>query len=162
MLTRWNSMSPPLGHWIGQEDFTDYTDPFRRLRHEMQQVFSDFERSFDFETFDPQRVGLPRMALFDEPDAYVLRAELPGMSDDKLQLSVDPQSVTVSGERADDTPEGYSALHKERVASSFVRRMALPTKIEPDQADARLENGVLTLRLPKSEEARPRQIAIRS
>jgi HSP20 family protein len=95
----------------------------------------------------------------EEDDAYVLSALVPGISSDELKIQVLEDVVRIEGEyRADES----NYLVRELPQGSFTRTLRLPAPIDADHVDAEITNGVLTLRLPKAESARPKQIKIKS
>lgn len=140
--------------------------------------WSDFERTFaamdelrrtveqayrDDEALPFERVaGWPRMSLWDEGRNLVLKADVPGLTDKDVQLSLTQDVLTVSGERKSDAPDGYSVHRQERQPTRFSRSFTLPYKVTADEINAKLENGVLTVTLPKAPESQPRQIAVKA
>jgi HSP20 family protein len=105
---------------------------------------------------------LPAVDVFDKPEAVVLRAELPGMSLDDIQIEVEDNVLTLKGERrfeekVDD--ERYCRI--ERRYGSFQRSLALPQGAKTDEVEAEYADGILTVTVPKAEEVKPKQIPIR-
>ncbi|AKT37306.1 Hsp20/alpha crystallin family protein [Chondromyces crocatus] len=140
------------------------------LRHRMDRMFEDFD------TFAPPRGQLrsgfdgaprlaasgPRIHLFDSGEALIVKADLPGVADKDLQISLNQDVLTLAAERKNDVPEGYSTHRQERPAVRFSRSFTLPSKVDASTATASLKNGVLTLTLPKAPEAQPRKITVSS
>ena len=134
-------------------------------------ALDDFRRRMDrlFEGFDA-RWGVgdafgttwPRAELRDTGTDLVLEAEVPGMTDKDIQLTVTQDSLALAGERKADAPEGYSVHRRERVPQRFARSWALPTRIDVDRVAATVKNGIVTVTLPKSPESRPRQISVKA
>jgi len=94
-------------------------------------------------------------------DAFVVKASLPGIKPDDVQITVQGDLLTIRGESQEEEEKKGEHWHlRERRAGSFQRSIALSTPVNSDKADARFEHGVLTLTLPKSEAAKPRQIRI--
>src|SRR4051812_26738345 len=94
-------------------------------------------------------------------DAFVVKASLPGVKPDDVQITVHGDTLTIRGEsKAEEEKKGEHWHLRERRFGSFQRSVALATPVDSDRAEARFEHGVLTLRLPKSEAAKPRQIKI--
>jgi len=104
----------------------------------------------------------PRIHLFDTGKAFVVKADLPGMTEKDLQIGLNQDVLTLAGERKPDAPEGYAVHRKERANAKFSRTFTLPSKVDPEKTTAVLKNGVLTLTLNKAAEAQPRQIAVTS
>ena len=101
-----------------------------------------------------------------ERDAYVLSALVPGLSSDELNIQVLEDVVRIQGEYRQSLPEDKADesnyLVRELPNGSFARTLRLPAAIDAEQVEANITDGVLTLRLPKAESARPKQIKIRS
>ncbi len=94
-------------------------------------------------------------------DEYVVKASLPGVAPDDVQITVQGDTLTVRGEsKAEEEKEGERWHLRERRFGAFQRSVRLATPVDPDRAEARYEHGEMTLRLPKAEAARPRQIRI--
>jgi len=92
---------------------------------------------------------------------FVVRASMPGIKPEDVQTTVLGDTFTIRGEsKSDEEQNGHNWLVRERRAGSFQRSVALGTPINADKASAQFENGVLTLTLPKSEQARPKQIKV--
>jgi len=94
-------------------------------------------------------------------DAFVVQASLPGIKPEDVQITVHGDTLTIRGEsKAEEEKKGEHWHLRERRFGTFQRSVALATPVDPDRAQARYDHGVLTLTLPKSEAARPRQIKI--
>src|SRR5215211_6044342 len=103
----------------------------------------------------------PAMDLLETEEQFVLRADLPGMSESDVSVELEDNVLTVSGERKtehEDKREGFYRV--ERSFGRFSRSLTLPKGIDPEAVTARFENGVLEVRVPKPEERKPRKIAI--
>ena len=94
------------------------------------------------------------------PEAYEVRVELPGVPKSNVKLDLEDNILTVRGERNTTVPEGVKAIHRELSPLSYVLRLRLNTPVDEEQMNAKLEDGVLTLRLPIKEAAKPRQIPV--
>jgi HSP20 family protein len=141
-------------------------DPAR----EIDGLQSDMNRLFDtfFQTRGagassargPQR-WIPAMDLTESEHEYVLRADLPGLSSEDVDIEVKDNVLTISGERNsehDDRGEGFYRM--ERHFGRFSRSLDLPSGIDADSVAASFANGVLEVRIPKPEEAKPRKVQI--
>jgi HSP20 family protein len=107
------------------------------------------------------RRWVPAMDLLETADHFVLRADLPGMTQDDVKIELEDSTLTVSGERKsehEDKQEGYYRV--ERAFGSFSRSLTLPKGINADAVTASFDNGVLEIRVPKPEERKPRRISI--
>ena len=104
---------------------------------------------------------MPRFDVTETKDAYVIKADLPGVKEDDLNLSVNGNMLTLSGTReAEHRDEGDRAYLVERSYGEFARSFALPEGVDADNVSAELKNGELIVRLPKKPEAQPKKIAI--
>ena len=127
----------------------------------------DFDRLFD-EIWSGSGAGLapgagfsPRVDVCEDEAGYRITAELPGLEEKDLEVSLDGDVLTLSGEKRDTRErehEGYR--HLETTSGRFERRFRLPAEVDPDKVSAKLEHGVLTVTVPKSEAARPRTIRV--
>lgn len=137
-------------------------DPWRQMedmRRQMDRVFRDY--------LEPSRSRAPtargpQFELSDEGDAFVIRADLPGLTEEDLQLDATPESVTLRGERAAGAPEGYSLHRQERGSLAFSRAITLPSRIDLERVSATLSRGLLTVKLHKQPDAQPRTIAVKT
>ena len=93
-------------------------------------------------------------------EAYEIRVELPGVPKSNVKLDLEENILTVRGERSTTVPEGMKALHREISPLSYLLRLRLNAPVSEDQMTAKLEDGVLTVRLPLKEVAKPRQIPV--
>jgi HSP20 family protein len=103
----------------------------------------------------------PPVNLYDTADALVLTAELPGVRDADLEVSVEGEQVVLRGNRTIEYPRDASAHRRERQAGAFHRTVTLPFAVDGAKVDATYQSGVLLLRLPKPGEHQRRQIPVR-
>jgi len=141
----------------------DWRNPFdelERMRRELDRLSGDFSGS----VFRLPTAGVfPLVNVTEDHNTYYVRAELPGVKTDELNISVTGETLTLSGERKlPEESEKASYHRREREAGSFSRVISLPTRLEVDKVKAHAEDGVLTVVLPKAESAKPRQIAVKS
>jgi len=144
MLARWN-------------DFGRLS-AFDQIRREMDRMWADHGSSGQERSWLPTG---PRIEIFDEDDTLVVRAEVPGFAQDDLEITVDRGVLVLKGKREDKVPDGYAVRRKERGAMSFTRAFTLPTRVKGQEAEARLDKGVLEIRIPHAEEAKPQKIEVR-
>lgn len=103
----------------------------------------------------------PPVDVLESKDSYLLRAELPGMKREDVQLEVNNGTLTVTGERKTETPaDGVEYLSVERLAGKFSRSFYLPRSVKQDAIQATYRDGILEIHVPKADEAKARQIAI--
>jgi HSP20 family protein len=130
------------------------------LQQEMNRLFSSF--------FDTPPVGagaarrwIPAMDLVETDDHFVLRADLPGVSEDDIELSLTDNVLTVSGERkAEHEERGDGFYRLERASGAFSRSLTLPEGVDGDAIAATFDKGVLEVRIPKPAERKPRRLQI--
>jgi HSP20 family protein len=140
-------------------------EPFRELgtlQNEMNRLFNTvFDAPSPGNGGSTLRRWMPAMDLVETADHFVLRADLPGMSQDDVKIEFEDGTLIVSGERKAEHEaknEGYYRV--ERAFGSFSRSLTLPQGIDPEAVTANFENGVLEIRVPKPEERKPRRIEI--
>lgn len=103
----------------------------------------------------------PPINLTENNESYFVRAELPGLKSEELDIQVTGKSVTISGERKIPSEgEGVRYHRREREAGRFSRIIGLPGDIDAEKVDAKMVDGVLSVIIPKSEAAKPRQITV--
>jgi HSP20 family protein len=132
------------------------------LQHEVNRLFGTF---FDSPTVAVNGGSLsrwiPPVDLVEEGDHYVLRADLPGVKEGDVNVEVEDGVLTVSGQRKSEHEQRTQGYHRiERASGAFRRSLTLPKGVDADSVEARFDNGVLDVRIPKPEEHKPRKIAI--
>jgi HSP20 family protein len=132
---------------------------FGALRREMDELFDRFGA---FGPVFTARNAFPALNLYETEDAYVVTAEVPGVAPEDLEISLEGSTLTLRGERKVASEEGASVHRSERPSGAFRRAIDLPVPIDADKVEAVHRLGVLTLRLPKAPEHRPRQITVKA
>jgi HSP20 family protein len=139
--------------------------PFRRSRNagltrlhdSLDEMFENFFRGEQGE----MGAFAPALDVADRDDAIVVRADLPGVKPEDIDVSVHANTLTLSGSRREEkTDEGDNYYHVERRAGAFKRTVQLPSNVDPEQVHARCKDGVLTIELKKHEKELPRKIKI--
>jgi HSP20 family protein len=102
----------------------------------------------------------PSLDLYQTADNLVAVVELPGMRKEDIEISLHEGMLTISGERKQQTPENEKAERSERYIGKFRRSITLPTRVDASKVSATYKDGMLTVTLPKAEEAKPRQIQV--
>lgn len=146
MWTRWNDIDRVL-------------NTMELLHNKINRLYPEYGRSWTFPAWDVSQSG-PRTNLYDAGDHLEMNIEVPGVAKEDLNIKVQGNYLEIGGSRKSDTPEGYSAHRVERGAINFTRSFTLPSDVDTAKVEAQLTNGVLKLTLPKSEAAKPKQIAI--
>jgi len=139
---------------------------FEQLWREMRRFQRDFAR-LD-EVFGrgagllTAGVGGPLLNVSEDGEHVYAEAELPGFKQDQLEVYVVGRNqLVLKGERKPESPEKSICHRQERGLTSFTRSLTLPADVDPDQVEAKLEHGVLTVKLAKSATARPKKITVR-
>ena len=129
----------------------------RQLDRWMNEAFGELQ----FGTAENLRTWFPVTDVSETPEELVLRLEVPGLAREDVRLSIERGTLTVRGEKGrETTTENESFYRSEREYGAFERSFALPAHFDAEEVKASLENGVLTIRLPRREEAKARSIEI--
>jgi HSP20 family protein len=103
----------------------------------------------------------PAMDVYEDRENFYVKAELPGMKKEDINISLHNGALSISGERKSETTHEDSASHRtERFFGRFQRSVSLPSAVAADKVKAQYKDGVLTVTLPKTEEAKPKQIDV--
>lgn len=137
--------------------------PFDRL----SSLRDEMNRLFDFD-FPSRDTGLfsgwsPALDVWDDKDSFVAKVELPGMKKEDINIALHDGVLTVSGERKHEHEVGSKeagSFRSERYFGKFQRSVTLPARVDAANVKASYKDGVLTIELPKAEEAKPRQIEV--
>lgn len=130
----------------------------------LQQTIDSLQRASlpDFFFGSPATGVFPPVNVFrDTGGDVVIRTELPGLRPEDIAIQCERNTLTISGERKPEQAEG-GYHRRERAAGKFSRSIRLPGDLEPSRAEASFRHGVLTLRIPRAEAAKPRQIAVQT
>ena len=128
----------------------------------LRSVFSDlFDEDFGRSAQPSVSKWHPAVDVLESKDSYLIRAELPGMKREDIKVEVKDGTLVLSGESKSEKPaEGVEYRHVERVAAKFWRSFSLPETVTQDGIEATYRDGILEIRVPKAEKAKPRQIEI--
>jgi len=130
------------------------------LQGDMNRLFNTFLGAPE-QGAPASRRWVPAMDLFETPSHFVARMDLPGMSEEQLDIEVRENVLAIAGERAPEGREEADGWYRfERPAGRFSRQLQLPEGVDADAIEAQLEGGVLELRIPKPEQRQPRKVAI--
>jgi HSP20 family protein len=131
------------------------------LQSDMARMMNTFFGSAPFAPGNGSSSWLPAVDVTETADALVLAFDLPGLKQEDIQVELDDNVLTVSGERRRESEaEQDDFFRYERRFGSFSRSVALPAGVKDDQIDASYENGVLEIRVPKPEQHRPKRIEV--
>ena len=150
-LMRWHR--PEMTSWTGFGRLTDLRDEIDRL----------FEVPLAELTRTSQILSgwTPAMDMYEDKDNVYVRAELPGMKKEDIDLALHEGSLSLSGERkSEEHAEDAEVYRAERFFGRFQRTVTLPTPVATDKVKAQYKDGILTVTLPKAEEAKPKHIDV--
>jgi HSP20 family protein len=139
-------------------------DPFR----EMMTLRSAMDRLFDAASLGesgewPEFVDTLPLDVSETEDEYVVKASIPGIKPDDIEITYSGKTLTIKGEfKAEEEKDEVHYHLRERRYGAFARSLTLPAAVKSDAIEARYESGVLTLKLPKTEEIKPKKIAVHS
>jgi HSP20 family protein len=133
------------------------------LRQAMDRLFEDsFVRpSYVLSTLG--EAGAPTLDVYQTPNEVVVKAALPGLKPEDVSIDITGETLTIKGEhKAEQEIKREDYLYQERRYGSFSRSVVLPSELKPDKAEATMEDGVLTLTIPKAEEVKPKKISVKA
>lgn len=153
-LERWEPRVQSLGRW----------DPFAEMddvRREMDRAFGEFFGWTPFRMATAEAMWSPMVDIHETEDNILVVAELPGVKQGDIQVSIDGDVLTLKGERKRETEVTKDQYHRiERNYGKFERSIMLPSVIDADRVKATYRDGVLEIQLPKKEEAKPKGIKV--
>lgn len=137
-------------------------DPFQEMLNLRRTVDRLFDNANPDNPWAQSTMWGLAVDVVENKDDFTIKASIPGINPDDLDISFTDDTLTIKGEIKSDNEVKENKYHlRERRHGSFSRSISLPTKIKGDAIEASYQNGVLTLRLPKSEEVKPKRIAIK-
>ena len=134
---------------------------YRSPRHDLFALDRFFDEPFFRVSDEPRRDWRPAVEIFESDEETVLTAELPGLEEGEVKINVEDNLLSLAGERSFEKKEDRDYLRSERWYGKFFRSFRLPETADVENIKAELKNGVLTIRVPKKEEAKPRQIEVK-
>jgi HSP20 family protein len=138
-------------------------DPFREMMAFRSAFDNLFDRSFPFQDWDTDVSAQFPLDVAENEDGFEVKAVLPGINPDDLEVTFSNNTLTIRGEtRQDEEKEGTRYHLRERRYGSFTRSVTIPTNIKAEDIEASYDAGVLTLHLPKTEEVKPKRIQIQA
>jgi HSP20 family protein len=150
-LTRWQR--PELSNWLGFGRLTDLRDEIDRLFDAPLAQFSHASQFLSGWT--------PALDVFEDKDNVYVRAELPGMKKEEVDVSLHDGSLSIAGERkSEEKFKDAEVYRSERFVGRFQRTVTLPSTVAADKIKAQYKDGLLTVTLPKTEEAKPKHIDV--
>ncbi len=138
--------------------------PFRDLMNMQREIGRAFDSLFTDVDGDGDHLSQwrPRIDVMEHADSFVIKAELPGVNRNDVKITVRENILTIKGEKKQEKEEKDKSYHRvERSYGSFERSFTLPSGVKNDKIDATYKDGVLTITLPKVEEAKPKEIEVK-
>jgi HSP20 family protein len=137
-----------------------------RWEQDMERFFENFlgakVRPMDERWWSARSSGIPAVDLYEENGDIVAKADLPGLTREDVQINITDHLLTIKGEKKQQEEEREKDYYRsERLYGAFARTLPLPTEINPQKVRATFKNGVLEVRLPKSDEAKKKEIKVR-
>jgi HSP20 family protein len=137
-------------------------DPINALLNLQQEFDRVFENPLGLDLGISGRGAFPPMNVFSDANGHTVRMEIPGVSAENIAIEAHGRTLTISGKRELKTPAGASFHRRERSGGDFSRSLQLPADLDLEHVEASCKHGMLTLRIPKKAEAKPRQITIKT
>lgn len=150
-LTRW--MQPEVASW-------PVFDRLTNLRDEIDRLFDSPVQQLARSSQLLNGGWGPALDVYEDKDRLTVKAELPGMKREDIEVSLHDGALTISGERKSEMHEKAEVYRSERFVGRFQRAVTLPCAVAADKVKASYKDGILTVTLPKTEEAKPKQIDI--
>jgi HSP20 family protein len=143
-----------------QPQLTQRWEPFRELEQLQEATAQLFENMLSGSGIPDARIWSPLVDIEETDDAWIVEAELPGVDSEDVSVELRDSELAITGEIKERERKGI-VCRRTRPTGRFDYRVTLPGAADPDDVDAKLADGVLTVRVPKAEHARPRRIEIR-
>ncbi|KAF0218460.1 MAG: HSP20 family [Geobacteraceae bacterium] len=138
-------------------------NPFGELRAMQEQMNRLLDLAWNREAGEELKEGIwqPPVDIYEDENSVVIKAELPGVDQNDIQVKIEDSTLTLRGERKLDQTVKKENFHRvERYYGSFQRSFSLPHTVDQEKVKASCEKGILTITLPKKEETRPKQITV--
>ena len=150
-LTRYTP--PTMKTWTPLDRLATWRDEVNRMFEHSLPAFAEEEELFSGWS--------PALDVYDDKESLFVKMEVPGMKKEDIHIALEDGTLTISGERkGEKEEEDAETFRTERFFGKFHRALALPTRVEPDKVNATYTDGVLTVRMPKAEDAKPKQIDV--
>ena len=137
----------------------EFQSELNRMRNQLDELFAG--RAGARPSLDPS--GYPPVNAWEDDNAFYVEAELPGLSQEDLEITLpDASTLSIKGTRKEPSLEGAKWQRRERAFGSFERTIGLPGAVDTENVEATCKLGVLTIKLPKAPELRPRKIEVKA
>ncbi|MDL1893980.1 Hsp20/alpha crystallin family protein [Sphingobacteriales bacterium CHB3] len=152
-----------LVRWNPVRDLATFPSDIVSMQKEINHMFDRFFRGGTLEEGDIMpTTWLPAVDLVEKDNEFVAKVELPGVNKDDVKITLQENILTIRGEKKEEKETKESSYHRlERSYGSFQRSFTLPTTVKADKVEAQYKDGILTINLPKAEEAKRKQIEVK-
>jgi len=140
--------------------YNSFLNPVHQLREEVDRLFSGFLGRVPGAPWAGASRVQPAVNVWEKDDTLMVELEVPGLTQEQVDISVADGELSLKVERPQVEQEGVTYHRRERPVGSFTRVLRLPADVDPHRVEAELRNGVLTISLPKAESAKPRKIEV--
>lgn len=137
-------------------------DPVAGLLNLQRELDRVFDKPFGIDLGPSGRGVFPPVNVFADKNGYVVKLEVPGVAPEDVSIEAEGRTLKVSGKREVPSPAEGSFHRRERGTGQFSRSFQVPADLDLSRAEAAYKHGILTVRIPKSEESKPRQIAVKA
>jgi len=151
-----------LIRWNPAQDLERWPTDFFGVQRDINRLFDNFFHGGVQGDATVSSYWTPAVDITEQENEYIVKMELPGVSKEDVKISLESNILTIRGEKKQEREEKNKSLHRvERLYGSFQRSFTLPTSVKSDKIDAFFKDGVLSVTLPKMEEAKPKQIDVK-
>lgn len=152
-----------LIRWNPARELDRWPSDFFGIQREINRVFDNFVRGgVQADESFMSSYWTPAVDIAEQENEFIVKMELPGVNKDEVKISLESNILTIKGEKKQEKEEKSKNLHRvERSYGSFQRSFTLPTSVKSEKIDAMFKDGVLSISLPKAEEAKPKQIEVK-
>jgi HSP20 family protein len=151
-----------LVRWNPARELATWPSDLFGIQREMNRMFNNFFRSDARDGDLELSAWTPAVDIAEHDNEYIVKVELPGVSKEDVKITLESNILTVHGEKKHEKETKEEDYHRvERSFGSFQRSFTLPTTVKSDKIDAVYKDGILTVSLPKAEEAKPKQIEVK-
>jgi len=148
--------------WNPTRELPSFPTDILSMQREINRMFDDFFRSDRDDSSLLAATWRPAVDITEEDDAFIAKVELPGVNKDDVKITMQDNVLTVRGEKKEEKKGKEGNAHRvERYYGSFQRSFSLPTTVKSDKIEAEYKDGILTISMPKAEEAKPKQIEVK-
>ncbi len=151
-----------LVRWNPAHELTSFPSDVLNIQREINRMFETFFRGEQEESSLFSPTWKPAVDIVEHENEYIAKVELPGVDKNNVKITMQDNVLTIRGEKNQEKKDKESNFHRvERFYGSFQRSFTLPTSVRNDAIEADYKDGILTIHMPKAEEAKPKQIEVK-